>query len=232
MRKLLLIVSIVLVLSSCTKKPGILTGNVYQKYNNYVGNKPDAGSEVKLYSKTNKETNYETTTDVSGNFKIEDIPPGKYFLIVQSENTTDSAEDHLDNLLIYSDDIKKVFGIDIKKYKKEIDEITKLKDEYQRLLTDTSGGNSYEALTRQMDAYQKVESKIKENSLSLISKFPSEFKTKLGLLTGYDNSFSFNNIEIKEAKTANQNVDFGITYNQSLNAYQKQKELQVSKRKK
>jgi hypothetical protein len=29
---------------------GTLTGNAYWKYNNYVGNKPDAGAEVTLYS--------------------------------------------------------------------------------------------------------------------------------------------------------------------------------------
>ena len=80
-------------------------------------------------------------------------------------------------------------------------------------MTDTSGGSSYETLKRQMDAYQNVENKIKDNSLNLISKFPKDFKTKLGLYTGYDKSLSFNNIEIKEAKTANQNVDFGTTYN-------------------
>lgn len=214
MKKILItIIVLIVTLTSCTKKPGVLTGNVYWKYNNYVGNKPDAGSEVKLYSKTNKETKYETTTDVSGNFKIEDIPPGKYFLIIQSQNTTDSPKDHLDNLLIYSDDIKNLLGLDLKKYKKEIDEITKLQDEYQKLLSDTSDRNDYEEVSRQMDAYQKVENKIKENSINLISKFPEEIKTKLRLYTGYDKSLSFNNIEIKEAKTANQNVDFGITYN-------------------
>jgi hypothetical protein len=212
-KNLLFTALIIFTLASCTKKPGTLTGNVYWKYNNYVGNKPDAGSEVKLYSRTDNQKKYETTTDVSGNFKIEDITPGNYFLVVQSHNTTDSPKDHLDNLLIHADNMKNLFGLDLKTYKKELDEITKLEGEYHRLLTETNSENSYDALSRQINAYQKVEDKIKENSIDLISKFPLEFKTKLGLLTGYDESFNFSNIEIKKAKTANQNIDFGLTYN-------------------
>jgi hypothetical protein len=211
-KRLLIIAMLIITLTSCTKKPGILTGNVFWKYNDYVGNKPDAGSEVKLYSMINKENKYETSTDVSGNFKIEEIIPGKYFLIIQSSNTTDSPKDHLDNLLIYSEDLKNLFGFDESKYKKEIDEINQLQNTYQDVLTE-SDANKFGGLSNQMDKYEKIERDIKDKTLNLISKFPQEFKEKLNLYTGYDKSFKFTTIEIKEGKTSNENVDFGTTYN-------------------
>jgi hypothetical protein len=211
-KRLLIIAMLIITLTSCTKKPGILTGNVFWKYNDYVGNKPDAGSEVKLYSMINKENKYETSTDVSGNFKIEEIIPGKYFLIIQSSNTTDSPKDHLDNLLIYSEDLKNLFGFDESKYKKEIDEINQLQNTYQDVLTE-SDANKFGGLSNQMDKYEKIERDIKDKTLNLISKFPPEFKEKLNLYTGYDKSFKFTTIEIKEGKTSNENIDFGTTYN-------------------
>lgn len=213
MKRILLLTFILIsILTSCTKKPGTLTGNVYWKYNNYVGNKPDAGSKVKLYSLTDKDLIFETSTDVAGNFKIEDILPGKYFLIIKSGNTTDSPKDHLDNLLDNSEQIKSIFGFDIKKFTNKIQEINKLQQEYQNILVDNNE-KKYGGLSKQIDKYQKIQSEVKSKSLDLISKFPSDFKTNIGMYTGYDKSFHFSNIEIKEDKTTNENIDFGITYN-------------------
>lgn len=211
-RKLLFILVLFSILTSCTKKPGTLTGNIYWKYNDYVGNKPDASSTINLYSITDKNVTLETSTDVAGNYKIEEIPPGKYFLVIKSGNTTDSPKDHLDNLLIHSVQIKTVFGYDLKNLKKEIAEIDKLQQEYQNILIDENE-SKYGGLYKQIDKYEKIKKEIKDKSFALISKLPSEFKTKIGLYTGYDKSIHFANIEIKEAKTTNENVDFGITYN-------------------
>ena len=211
-KRLLIIVMLIITLTSCSKKPGVLTGNVFWKYNDYVGNKPDAGSEVKLYSMTNKENKYETSTDVSGNFKIEGIIPGEYFLIIQSSNTTDSPKDHLDNLLIYSEDLKSIFGFDKSKFKREIDEINQLQTKYQDVLTENDA-TKYGGLSKQIERYEKIERDVTEKSLNLISKFPTEFKEKINLYSGYDKSFKFIPIEIKEGKTSHENVDFGITYN-------------------
>lgn len=211
-QKLLATIMLVFILTSCTKKPGTLTGNVYWKYNNYVGNKPDASSKVSLYSITDKNVHFETSTDIAGNYKIEEIPTGRYFLVIKSGNTTDAPQNHLNNLLIHSEDIKTIFTYDIKKFKKEIAEIDKLQQEYENILIDENE-NNYGGLSNKIAKYHKIEREIESKSVDLISRFPSDFKSKIELYTGYDKSFNFSNIEIKEAKTTNVNVDFGITYN-------------------
>ena len=102
---------------------GEVTGNVYWKYNNYVGNKPDAGSKIWLYSidtLRNKQI-YDATCDVMGNFKLDKILSGFYLMIVKSENTTSSPSETLENLLRYDSYVAKVFGYDI--YKENIAEI-------------------------------------------------------------------------------------------------------------
>lgn len=210
-RKLLLTLLLVSILTSCTKKPGTLTGNVYWKYNDYVGNKPDASSKVNLYSIKDKNINFETSTDVAGNYKIEEIPPGKYLLVIRSGNTTDSPKDHLNNLSSHAIDIKTVFGFDIQTLKKEIKEIDNLEQQYQDVLVSEDKG-TYESLTRKIDKYEKIKKEFENKSSNLISKFPSDFKSKIDLYSGYDKSLHFANIEIKEQKTTNENVDFGITY--------------------
>ncbi|WP_409416871.1 hypothetical protein [Flavobacterium sp. PS2] len=209
-QKLLITIMLVFILTSCTKKPGTLTGNVYWKYNNYVGNKPDASSKINLYSIADKNIHFETSTDIAGNYKIEEIPPGKYFLIIKSGNTTDAPQDHLNNILTHSEGIKSIFAFDIKKFKKEITEIDKLQQEYENLSINV---NNYEGLSKQIAKYEKIEREIKNKSVDLISKFPPDLKSKIELYTGYDKSLNFSNIEIKEAKTTNENVDFGTTYN-------------------
>lgn len=213
MKKIILITTITfLTLTSCTKKPGIFSGYIYWEYNDYVGDKPDAGSKIKLYSITNKEIQFETTADASGNFKLEDIPPGEYFTIIQSKNTTDSPKYHLDNLLIHSKELKTIFGFDSSPFKKEIEEINKLQYTYLEILTDDDE-NKYGGLATQIEKYEKIESEIKEKSQYLISKLPGQFREKIGLHTGYDKSLKFINLEIKEGKTSTENVDFGTSYN-------------------
>ena len=210
-KKLLIIIVLITALTSCTKKPGSLNGNVFWEYNDYVGNKPDAGSEVKLYSITNKESKFETTTDVSGNFKIEEIPPGKYFLIVQSKNTTDSPVNHLHNLFFNSENIKNIFGLDLNKFKKEFEEIKRIENKSDEVVIkfDFDKPNS----TNESDDFEKAQKEINTKSVDIISRFPKEFMSKLGIYTGHDRSFDFSVVEIMEGKSSTQNVDFGTTYN-------------------
>lgn len=211
MKTKLLIIVILIAFTSCTKKPGSLTGNVFWKYNDYVGNKPDAGSDVKLYSLTNKETNFKTTSDVSGNYKIEEITPGKYFLIVQSNNTTDSPQVLVSTILNNSSSLNFLFGFDEKKYSKEINEIKSLQEAYEQTLIDND--QKYGGLENKIEKYEAIEKDINTKCMFLIAKFPTEFTSKIGIASGYnEKSIDLNVIEISEGKTTNQNKDFGITY--------------------
>jgi len=84
-------------------KFGTVTGEVTYKYNDYVGNRGDAGATVLLISKNVKSlpdnlaygmTNdlpdgcYATEASGSGTYTFNNIPVGEYVLIFISENTT------------------------------------------------------------------------------------------------------------------------------------------------
>ena len=87
-------------------KTGSISGNVTYKYNNYVGNKPDTGTVVFLISKgvtslpdsmgsgstwevddCECEGVYATEVDGSGNYILNDIPVGEYYIVLISKNT-------------------------------------------------------------------------------------------------------------------------------------------------
>ena len=75
---------------SCKKNPGTLSGNVFWKYNDYVGNKPDAGATIYLFSSDTSKDPLRSEADVQGNYKIDPLLPGKYMMIVESKNATSS----------------------------------------------------------------------------------------------------------------------------------------------
>ena len=191
---------------------GILTGNAYWKYNDYVGNKADAGAEIILYSLDTIRGNmkYETTADVEGNYKIEKVLPGRYFLIVRSKNATDCPERHIKNIVIYADRLKQLFAFDIDKYKNQLAEIDKLDSTYTAILMDDND-SKYGGLSNKIDKYTTIEEEMRQKSEKLIEIFPDNFKSKLKLYTGYSNAFDFSIIQIEEGKTENVNTDFGIT---------------------
>ena len=90
-------------------KTGSISGNVTYKYNNYVGNKPDTGTVVFLISKKvtslpdsmgygwtmdvdDYEGVYATEVDGSGNYILNDIPVGEYYIVLISKNTNTCEE--------------------------------------------------------------------------------------------------------------------------------------------
>ena len=206
---LLLVISITFL--SCSKKPGSLTGNVYWKYNNYVGNKPDAGSKINLYllEEDEKEIAYKTSADVQGNFHIEKIKPGRYLLVVRSNNTTDCPMDHLRNLEIHKEDIKQVFGLDLDNYKEQMQKISSLDSLIHK--TYVEADNTSGEVTEHIKTRESLNNQINEIVNKVFESFTDDFKIKTGLLTSYSNSCSFSVITIKEDETTTEVIDFGLT---------------------
>jgi hypothetical protein len=192
---------------------GRITGNVYWKYNNFVGNKPDAGSEASLYSLDTfrRDVSYKATCDVMGNFEINKILPGDYLLIVRSQNTTDSPDEHLDELLFYSDPLFKLFGYDISNENRDqIGEYGALDSLcHEALMAEDI---EYGTFSKRYAEYQKLQKKKMELAEIIIGKFPIEFKSKIGLYSGYSKKLKFHKVTVDEAKTSNEIIDFGITY--------------------
>ncbi len=191
---------------------GALTGNVYWKYNDYVGNKADAGAEITMYTIDTIRGNlkYESSADVQGNYKFEKVLPGSYFIIVCSKNATDCPLSHLRNLEIYSSTIKQLFGFNLDNYKISLNEINKLDSIFEEILLDPDV-NKYGGISSKIDKYSAIEKEMREKAENLIDTFPEEFKTKIKFFTGYSNAYDFSIIRIEEGKTKNENTDFGIT---------------------
>lgn len=191
---------------------GVLTGNAYWKYNNYVGNRPDAGAKVTLYplDSVRLGIKYEATADVQGNYRVEKILPGKYLAIVRSENATDCPEDHLQRFQIYSDRLSQLFQFDLDKYKQQTEEIDKLQKEFISVLMDNDD-KKYGGLSGKIQKYTSIQTKIRDKANELINSFPDDFKGKIRLYTGYSNAYDFETIVVEETKTNNINSDFGIT---------------------
>lgn len=192
---------------------GQLTGNVYWKYNNYVGNKPDAGSTAVLYAldTLRKEIKYEATADVMGNFKFDKILPGKYLLIVTSKNTTNSPDDNLDQLLLNSYDLLELFGYNVRNSNQtELKEYNQLDSLFSHALL--SDDKEFGGLTKRYDTYRKFEKQKMEVAEKIIDNFPKEFKSKLRLYSAYSRKLEIRSVRIEEGKTTNEIIDFGITY--------------------
>jgi len=190
---------------------GSIAGVVFWKYNNYVGNKADIGSTIKLYPLDSATTNIiETNVDAQGNFKIDKVLAGEYFLIIQSENTTNCPETHLRNLLNYDSRIKQLFGFDIHNYQIQLDSIERLDSTYNSILL-SNDYSKYGGISEFILKYSTIELEKREHAERLINSFPLEFRGKIGIYTGYSNALNFRLVKILENKTENINMDFGIT---------------------
>ncbi len=190
---------------------GQFTGNIYWKYNDYIGNKPDAGSKAILYSTDTlrKDLKYEATCDVQGNFKFDRVLTGNYLLIVNSRNTTNSPDDKLDELLLRSGYLEQLFGYNIyKENEADIKQYWVLDSIYRKTLySDAKDGFSSKYTT-----YHKIEKQKMDLAEKIIDKFPKSFCTKIGIYGAYSQKIKIKTETVDEGKTTNEVIDFGITY--------------------
>ncbi len=220
----------------CFSQTGIIQGNVFWKYNDYVGNKPDAGSRIYLYSKLSGSRipqNYKS--DINGNFKIENLPSGKYFIIIVSKNTNMSIEEIFQNVFqdpINFENIIKYLGFNIKEvnramydsvlYYKKRTELFSEKNVSLNLM-NTSGMKRKE-LKNLSDSITKYDVKYelsKTDYHNLIEKYFTYISrnlkdwdeincNNLGI-TLYE-KVHMEEIAVSENRTSQVVVDFGITY--------------------
>ena len=192
---------------------GSLTGNAFWKYNDYLGNKADAGAEITLYSldTIRGDLKLEATSDVQGNYKIEKILSGNYFLIVRSKNATDCPESHLNNLRIYKEDLKQLFGFDIDKYKTQLDELNFLDSLNLKSIETFPSNGSLSQMKASIARTDAISKQITEKIEKLFDTFPTDFTRKIKLFSIYSKAYDFSIIQIEEGKSKNVISDFGIT---------------------
>lgn len=186
---------------------GILTGNIFWKYNDYIGNKPDAGAEIILYSLDSLETDFlkfKTFADLNGNYKLEKIPSGVYFLIIKSENTRDCPSIHLLNFKLYNSELNKLFGFNINDYRLELEQINTL---------DSLASSSLylKNPSKALYDYERYKKQSENKADEFFSKIPYKFKKDINFSGKYSKSYYFSHIIIEEGKVEYIVTDFGIT---------------------
>jgi hypothetical protein len=184
---------------------GVMSGNAYWNYNEYIGNRADAGAEVRLFSLDHLDSRLVSSAnaDVQGNYKMEKLLPGWYFVIVSSKNVMGCPDSHLKKLEIYSSELNELFRFDMQTLKNQLDKFD----------TNDSIANSklYEEGTNSIANYDSYKKKSRDEAEQIIESLPKDFKSQIKLYTGYSNALDYNMVHIEEGKTAIKNTNFGIT---------------------
>lgn len=206
MKKLLLISLILPFL--CVAQTGNVSGNVFWKYNNFVGNKADAGSDIYLLSTDTTKKALTTKCDLTGNFKFANLEKGKYLIIVISKNTNQKVEDEYTNLAAAP--LEAYIGFNMKSLDPILfDSINIYKEIYQK--AETTIGTA----SKKKD--EKRNSTIALNAFRLYLDAISRLRRKIhytlrtSFLLSALSKMYFEEITIKVNQTSNIVVDFGIT---------------------
>lgn len=190
---------------------GSVSGNVFWKYNEYVGNKPDAGSSIYLYSLTDTTIKFETKCDVMGNYKIEQIMPGRYFLIIKSYNTTQNPIWFTPILKFYKHQIDTALQIKISEYNSDLqDKMDSIYKAYNDITLE------YAQQKIKLGKYLKETERLKKEHNQIQNLFlkslPSEYQLKLDIFSSIHKSFEYKIIQVLPNRNETIITDFGITY--------------------
>ena len=215
MRQIYYFFTLTVFVIACANKPkfGSMTGNIYWKYNDYVGNKPDAGSQIYLYSNKKDLNKLETTADVQGNFNFDKLEIGEYLLIVVSENTTNSPQDQVRELQNSSNYLKEFFDFDLSNILPYKQKEVKLRDSLiWDMRSKNNEVNSNNKFLKQLEIIRKKEDTLRDLSEEVIKALPIDLTMKFGILTSYGNKFEIKRVTIEKDKATTEVFDFGITY--------------------
>lgn len=177
---------------------GSVSGNAFWKYNEYVGNRADAGDTVYLIPAEDPSTFKSAATDLTGNFKFENVKHGKYLVVIISSNTLQPVELNIKSTHVY----RKYFNsalLDtvVIKYQ-EYDVATKAKAKIKEL----------------KHKRKNVEAKEKEYFTSVVElgfSNPPSFSLRLGAHP-YSPKLFFKEIQVTPNETQSIVADFGLTY--------------------
>ena len=210
MKKIMFIAALAVSMVACKKDPGSISGNVSYKYNDYQGNKPDVGSIIRLYNvdKSENPAKYETTADLQGNYKIENVIPGDYLLITESKNTNTEFNDLLSQFTTKGKDVQAIFGTDTDKLAANSLALTnlegKLNEAYSKAMS--IGEQKY------FDEYSAINKKKIAAEKEVYDKLSADLKSFFPASVGYDQKLEVKKITIGEAQNSQNNTDFGITF--------------------
>ena len=191
---------------------GTIKGNVFFKYNDLIGNRADAGSQVILYSQADS-TFATTTADLQGNFVYDNLQPGQYMVGVVSENTIDNGIESF-GLASFAY-TQPYLGFSFSKLSPDLyDSIHSGIQKCDSLLIVMSSKTKYGG---QWNKARKAREKIMKDCQTMIKRLmaqaPLNSKTLPYNFTRiHGKKYRFSNVTVEPGKTSTIVIDFGITY--------------------
>jgi hypothetical protein len=149
---------------------GSISGNAYWHYNDYVGDKPDAGSDVYLFSADTSKAPINTQCDVQGNFKFEKVPPGNYLVMIISKNTTDDGTHNFIQFDSYHGAYKVFLGFSIEDAKQAYDSVALADTAYYRAASRKYGVFGINKQLKDTEAKREIAAAQKRRVLNIGAK--------------------------------------------------------------
>jgi hypothetical protein len=210
--KTLPLIFLLAVVFSCQSKEslkeyGSLQGNVFWRYNEYVGDRPDAGSSIYLYSLEDSNTYYSTTADLSGNYLFDSIPSGRYLAIVRSQNTKNSSFYAFRSLYYNLHDVSRVFNANMTQGINEANKgklfaLDSLAKRY--LLEETGASNA-------LSLYKMYSDSATSEAYRILKSLPDKITQKMGLVGQYPNKIEISNVVITKRQAEKVVTNFGYS---------------------
>lgn len=194
---------IFLIGSSAFAQTGSIEGSAFFKYNDLIGNRPDAGSSVRLFYDGSILHPQILTTDINGQYQFKSLTSGKYILIVKSKETNRDPYLSFTQLVTHSDKLQPLLEISVKDFRIDLqNEIERLKAEWSSLLLERRPNTK----------------KIKEKRMAVINKIfdfyellPREALIMMGINTPTDN-LDIHELEITDESHKKIPTAFGVSY--------------------
>lgn len=208
--KFILVILVGCTILSCKeeKKFGSLTGNIYWKYNDFVGNKPDAGSYVQLLSIKDSNSTFETSADIQGNYRFDDIPVGEYLVLIKSKNTTGSGSELLATLSYHILELDRIYHSQISDSIFEGIRLCRKIDSARYAIdfaSDVDNNRRIKNRDRLRDSANSVADKY-------LAQLPLDMKVATFVNGTGSNKVDIQYVRIENKKTKTTVTDFGITY--------------------
>lgn len=184
---------------------GSVEGNVYWKYNDFVGNRPDAGAEIRIINNRDSLKYYTTTADVRGDWSFDSIPAGYYVLVVKSESTKSSNLEFFRELSAGLHFMDTVYHFGDEFLDPIRDSIRFLQNSMDSLIIN------YNPETNEYSSISEVREQMEALAKRALSQIPLEWLMRFGIYsTG--NKIDVHSIGVYKQTKKKIVTDFGISY--------------------
>ena len=211
MKKIISLLLLSVLISSCKKEAGTIKGNLSWEHKD-GGKRTEAGAAVRLFNLApdrKSQPVMETTADSKGNFIFKEVEPGKYFYLAKSKNVKACPEYIVFYLELYKNELKSLFDFDSSKLDSKIMEIEDLNDRYSAILNDDP--SNYASVSEKVDSYNAVKAEIAAKCQDLLAELPDTLKRQLNYLGTTDYKVGMGAVGVKKNETVQLGHDFGTS---------------------